>query len=596
MPAHWPRRCWACLGRDADPALPAFEAVPTLRHVPVVARAAWAQCLARTVSAAATLNTTTAVRQEARDCFWPLQVGVGTPETEAAIHATRQWASHHASSLDRVLVWVDFRNAFNSVSRQAFLARTREHLPAVACWANYCYSQTSHLRFGDRVVLVGSSKAIRLVPCCSHSRCNLPFVRLPLTPSTCALATSTMRSSRGPLHMLLARCGTSLLRRGTRACSSSRVSLCLPLAQPRALTCCCCHPACPWLPPTPSSSWVPRLVQMVSASAIARKLSRRLPLALMLWPTCLTRRLRSCSSDTAPKLMHSMRVTPRAAHASALDSFDERVRGCLERLGGLPLTASAWLQASLGTPFARHAPAAFLASVSSTLPKQELDRQYSLTSAVLSLTSRCLLRTSELSVSFLPLLSSLLASASGESARAHLRLLQQPGAGAWLHARPCEALGLHIDPAFFRVLLLHLRLPVASSDGFCPLCDGIADRFGDHARTCPCGGDRCKRQQCARCQSGLSPEGLRSLGCSLPGLRPLGLVKPETGGPPAGGRRKGMCRPGTCMGPACDLAVTGLRASVRAASAADGSSAITAYEERKRNRARNAVLAGVSRP
>ena len=52
---------------DADAALPAFEeimaaAVPTLRHVPVVARAAWAQCLARTVSAAATLNTTASCR------------------------------------------------------------------------------------------------------------------------------------------------------------------------------------------------------------------------------------------------------------------------------------------------------------------------------------------------------------------------------------------------------------------------------------------------------------------------------------------------------------------------------------------------------
>ena len=101
-------------------------------------------------------------------------------------------------------------------------------------------------------------------------------------------------------------------------------------------------------------------------------------------------------------------------------------------------------------------------------------------------------------------LSSLLDAASCESARAHLRLLQQAGAGSWLHARPCEALGLHIEPHLFRVLLrLRLRLPVASSDGFCPLCDGTADRFGDHARTCPCGGDRCKRHN--RLGAGLLP-------------------------------------------------------------------------------------------
>ena len=37
------------------------------------------------------------------------------------------------------------------------------------------------------------------------------------------------------------------------------------------------------------------------------------------------------------------------------------------------------------------------------------------------------------------------------------------------------------------------RFCSACGSGFCPLCDGTADRFGDHARACPCGGDRVKR-------------------------------------------------------------------------------------------------------
>ena len=60
---------------------------------------------------------------------------------------------------------------------------------------------------------------------------------------------------------------------------------------------------------------------------------------------------------------------------------------------------------------------------------------------------------------------------------------------------------------------MRLRVPVASSDGYCPLCDGIADRFGDHARACPCGGDRTKRHNRLRAvvaaramAAGLSPE------------------------------------------------------------------------------------------
>ena len=106
------------------------------------------------------------------------------------------------------------------------------------------------------------------------------------------------------------------------------------------------------------------------------------------------------------------------------------------------------------------------------------------------------------------------ATSTGEADRAHLQLLQQPGAGAWLQARPAEALGLSLDPSFFRVLLrMRLRLPVASSETYCPFCDGVADRFGDHARICPCGGDRCKRHNRLRtllaeraAAAGLSPE------------------------------------------------------------------------------------------
>ena len=43
---------------------------------------------------------------------------------------------------------------------------------------------------------------------------------------------------------------------------------------------------------------------------------------------------------------------------------------------------------------------------------------------------------------------------------------------------------------------LRLRLPVMPADIACPLCDGVADRFGDHSQCCPCGGDRVKRHNC----------------------------------------------------------------------------------------------------
>ena len=84
--------------------------------------------------------------------------------------------------------------------------------------------------------------------------------------------------------------------------------------------------------------------------------------------------------------------------------------------------------------------------------------------------------------------------AGREAFRAHFQLLQEPGAGAWPHAPPSEALVLHVTGPLFKLMVrMRLRLPVADRDKPCPMCDGAADRFGDHARVCPCGGDRTMR-------------------------------------------------------------------------------------------------------
>ena len=144
----------------------------------------------------------------------------------------------------------------------------------------------------------------------------------------------------------------------------------------------------------------------------------------------------------------------------------------------------------------------------------------------------------------------------------------------------------------FRVLLrLRLRLPVAASEDYCPLCDGVADRFGDHARVCPCGGDRTKRHNRLRAvlaartsAAALSPE------VEKPGLLP---ARPhdhgccEAGGSAAiqGRRPADVWVPLWGLhGPAAfDLAVTsGLRSGAVAASASDGSHACVAYEAKKR--------------
>ena len=56
-----------------------------------------------------------------------------------------------------------------------------------------------------------------------------------------------------------------------------------------------------------------------------------------------------------------------------------------------------------------------------------------------------------------------------------------------------------------------LRAPVYDEDGFCPCCGDLLDKWGDHALTCPCGGDRTVRHNAIRnvCFEEASHAGMR---------------------------------------------------------------------------------------
>ena len=108
----------------------------------------------------------------------------------------------------------------------------------------------------------------------------------------------------------------------------------------------------------------------------------------------------------------------------------------------------------------------------------------------------------------------LLLQESGDlSFRAHMATCSLPGAGVWLTAPPAED-GREMDSALFKVALRRrLRVPVCPADDYCPCCGGCMDRFGDHALTCSCNGDRTVRHNEIRNQfysdavwAGLRPE------------------------------------------------------------------------------------------
>ena len=62
----------------------------------------------------------------------------------------------HAES-DFGLLKIDFSNAFNQVSRSAFVQATCREFPGLANWTNWCYGEESTLLYDHREVITSSS-------------------------------------------------------------------------------------------------------------------------------------------------------------------------------------------------------------------------------------------------------------------------------------------------------------------------------------------------------------------------------------------------------------------------------------------------------
>ena len=76
--------------------------------------------------------------------FHPRPLGVGTPGgCEAAIHAARRFLE--AMPEGKVMVKLDFTNAFNSIHRMDMLQATRERLPELYSYVFSAYSLPSFL-------------------------------------------------------------------------------------------------------------------------------------------------------------------------------------------------------------------------------------------------------------------------------------------------------------------------------------------------------------------------------------------------------------------------------------------------------------------
>ena len=89
---------------------------------------------------------------QVRDHLQPHQLAVGTPAgVEAVIHSTRRWLKQAARDNSAVLLQRDVANAFNTALPSQFLLDCREHMPASAKFAEYCYGRETALVYRGRL-------------------------------------------------------------------------------------------------------------------------------------------------------------------------------------------------------------------------------------------------------------------------------------------------------------------------------------------------------------------------------------------------------------------------------------------------------------
>lgn len=96
----------------------------------------------------------------------PKQFGFGTKAgCEAVLHGTRTFLDLNSGS-SKILLKVDFKNAFNSIERDEMLNSIKEKTPKLFPFLWQCYSSYSLLFYGDDIILsqVGAQQGDPLGP------------------------------------------------------------------------------------------------------------------------------------------------------------------------------------------------------------------------------------------------------------------------------------------------------------------------------------------------------------------------------------------------------------------------------------------------
>ena len=328
------------------------------------------------------------VREEAGQFFWPCQVGVATPNgAEAAIHTVRAWTRRNRGS-SKVLLKLDFRNAFNTIDRSTVLREACGNFPTLARWVVWCYRQPGRLQFGGHVVdsCQGVQQGDPLGPLLFSAGLHPVARRLQQRGLDLALFYLDDGLLAGDVGAV-----ATALRLLQREAAAIGLSLNLSKSELISLAPDDMATLLTHFPDTllRGSDGNPRVlhnfdflgaaigedsfISSHTADRAAKAGDLLDALGELEDPQVALRILRVCGGFA--RMVHSMRCNPAHAQSAGLAMFDGMVRRCFSDFTGLHPTSSQWQQAARGFAHAglglrsthTHSSAAFLASIGSCL-------------------------------------------------------------------------------------------------------------------------------------------------------------------------------------------------------------------------------------
>lgn len=106
------------------------------------------------------------VNDEIGKYLFPVQLGFGTKQgCEAAVHATRSYLNVNVGKF-KILLMIDFKNAFNSIERDSMLINVKQRIPKLYPYLWQCYRNSSLLYFGEEIIVskIGAQQGDPLGP------------------------------------------------------------------------------------------------------------------------------------------------------------------------------------------------------------------------------------------------------------------------------------------------------------------------------------------------------------------------------------------------------------------------------------------------